>query len=95
MRTNYDRTDPLSDHVEELTDLFTDWPALRADQRWQPTPVPSKSVAEETGVGDMAEVQGVEGMPVQQQEAYPRSGVADEQARKQRSMFEVVDGGKK
>ena len=25
LRTNYDRTDPLSDHVEELTDLFTDW----------------------------------------------------------------------
>lgn len=34
LRTNCGRTDPLSNHVEELTDLFTDWPALRDAQRW-------------------------------------------------------------
>ena len=95
LRTNYDRTDPLSDHVEELTDLFTDWPALRADQRWQPTPTPSAPVARETALKGIAERQGVTGVPLQQQEQHPCSGVSDEQARKQRSMFEVIDGGKK
>ena len=95
LRTNYDRTDPLSDHVEELTDLFTDWPALRADQRWQPTPAPAKVVAKETGSEGKAEYKNATDAPVQQQEQHPRSGVTDEQARKQRSMFEVIDGGKK
>ena len=95
LRTNYDRTDPLSDHVEELTDLFTDWPALRANQRWQPTPAPSVPVAKETGSEDNTERMNVTDVPVQQEEQYPRSGVTNEQARKQRSMFEVIDGGKK
>lgn len=95
LRTNYDRTDPLSDHVEELTDLFTGWPALRVDQRWQPTPAPSEPVAKETGVEGRGERISATDMPVRQREPYPRSGVTDEQARKQRSMFEVIDGGKK
>ncbi|MBA1837599.1 hypothetical protein GC584_05855 [Corynebacterium sp. zg912] len=95
LRTNYDRTDPLSDHVEELTDPFTDWPELRAGQRWQPTPSPSAPVAKKTGSGDKAKRMNATDVPVQQQEQYPRSGVTDELARKQRSMFEVIDGGKK
>lgn len=95
LRTNYDRTDPLSDHVEELTDLFTDWPALRAGQRWQPTPAPAKAVAKETEQESVAGREGVEPSLIVQQEQYPRSGVTDEQTRKQRSMFEVIDGGKK
>lgn len=95
LRTNFDRTDPLNDHVEELTDLFTDWPALRAGQRWQPTPAPAQPVAKETVLEGVAERESVANTPVQQRELYPRSGVTDEQARKRRSMFEIIDGGSK
>lgn len=89
------RRDPIEDHARELVDPFTNWPALRADQRWQPTPAPSAPVAEETALQVMAETQGVTDAPLQQQRRYPRSGVTDERARKNRSMFEVIEGGGK
>ena len=89
------RPDPIEDHAHELVDPFTNWPALRADQRWQPTPAPEKPVAKETGPQGKTERKNTTDVPVQQQEQYPCSGVTDELARKQRSTFEVIDGGKK
>lgn len=58
----YDRTDPLSDHVEELTDLFTDWvtttwrTCTRRPKRTSPnSSTPPTSVHDTSGVVELVE----------------------------------------
>lgn len=53
------------------------------------------SVAKETEQASAAKREREDPSLIEQQERYPRSGVTDEQARKKRSKFEVIDGGKK
>ena len=43
-----ERREPLSDHVEVVIDLFTNWPELRADPLCQATPTPAKPVSQAT-----------------------------------------------
>lgn len=61
------RRDPIEVHARELVDPFTNWPALRADQRWQPTPAPSAPVAKGTALKDVAGRRGVKDTSLQQQ----------------------------
>lgn len=88
------RRDPIEDHARVLADPFTNWPALRADQRWQPTPAPAKPVAKETALEGASGRETTGDTSTQQRKDYPRAGGSDERARKLRSRFEVIDGGK-
>lgn len=53
------------------------------------------SVAKETEQASAAGQEGVDPSPIKQHEQHPRSGVTDERTWKHRSMFEVIDGGRK
>lgn len=90
LRTDIRWKDPLSDHVEALTDPFTDWPALRADQVWQPTPAPAEPVAKKP------DLRAVEGAVSGEDAAIgrPRTGGSEGGDWRERSTLRVVDGGK-
>lgn len=53
-----ERRDLLSDHVEVVTDLFTNWPELRADPLCQAPSTPAKPVSQATTLAKADDANG-------------------------------------